>query len=188
MRASRTGGRGPQFTTFQPTVTQGGRGSGNAPIYTALDLSHIFGGGGQAPSAIHVQRQLQGQARAKAAVARGLVKPRVIAQDPTTGQHHDITPQNMVRPEAPQTRDVPELAHAWPWRVRCRLAGDAWCSCRSELAGYALGREDSARHDARAVAAAVARRRPRRRTRSARASPWAAIRPSRGTSRRLAGS
>ncbi len=184
-RAGFADGGGPQFTTFQPTVTQGGRGSGNAPIYTALDLSHILGGGGQAPSAIHVQRQLQGQARAKAAVARGLVKPRVIAQDPTTGQHHDITPQNRVRPEAPQTRTFP----SWP------TPGPGGSGAGSPASPGAAAIDPSSpavRFGAKVPpdmtpGEAAANRRPRRRTRSARASPWAS-RPSRGTSCRLAAS
>jgi hypothetical protein len=79
----------PSFTTYQPTANP----QRNAPTYTALDLSHMFGGGQQAvPPAIQMQRQLQGRARATAAVHSGVVRPRVIARDPVTGQHHDITP------------------------------------------------------------------------------------------------
>jgi hypothetical protein len=79
---------GSPFTTYQPTANP----ARNPPTYTALDLSRLFGGGQQqAPRAIQIQRQL-GQARAKAAVQRGLVRPRVIAHDPVTGQPHDITP------------------------------------------------------------------------------------------------
>ena len=93
----------PQFTTYQPTATP----ARNPPTYSALDLSHLFGGGQQqqAPRAIQIQRQL-GQARAKAAVQRGMVQPRVIARDPVTGEHHDITPQ----PDHPSTARYP----GWP--------------------------------------------------------------------------
>jgi hypothetical protein len=85
----------PSFTTYQPTANP----QRNAPTYTALDLSHLFGGGQQqqAPRAIQIQRQL-GQARARAAVHHGMVQPRVIARDPVTGQHHDITPPLHDRP------------------------------------------------------------------------------------------
>ncbi len=63
------------------------------------------------PPAIQMQRQLQGQARAKAAVQRGMVRPRVIAQDPTTGVHHDITPkQPFQQPDHPSTMRYP----MWP--------------------------------------------------------------------------
>jgi hypothetical protein len=94
---------GSPFTTYQPTANP----ARNPPTYTALDLSHLFGGGQpqQAPRAIQIQRQL-GQARAKAAVQRGMVRPRVIAPDPVTGQHHDITPQ----PDHPSTARYP----GWP--------------------------------------------------------------------------
>jgi Phage tail lysozyme/Chaperone of endosialidase len=93
---------GSPFTTFQPTANP----ARNPPTYTALDLSHLFGGGQQqAPRAIQIQRQL-GQARAKAAVQRGMVRPRVIAPDPVTGEHHDITSQ----PDHPSTARYP----GWP--------------------------------------------------------------------------
>jgi hypothetical protein len=53
------------------------------------------------PPAIAIQRHLQGQARARAAVARGIVRPRVIAHDPVTGQPHDITPQGPLHDRPP---------------------------------------------------------------------------------------
>ena len=101
-RAGFAGGGFPSFTTYQPTANP----ARNPPTYTALDLSHMFGGGQQqAPRAIQIQRQLQGQARAKAAVQHGIVRPRVIAADPTTGQHHDITPQGPLHDRPPYPAD-----------------------------------------------------------------------------------
>jgi len=103
MRSGFQRGGFPQFTTYQPTANP----ARTPPTYTALDLSHMFGGGQQpqqAPRAIQIQRQL-GQARAQAAAQRGIVRPRVIAPDPVTGQHHDITP-----PDHPSTARYP----GWP--------------------------------------------------------------------------
>ena len=63
------------------------------------------------PPAIQMQRQLQGQARARAAVQHGLVRPRIIAHDPVTGTPHDITPkQPFQQPDHPSTMRYP----MWP--------------------------------------------------------------------------
>jgi hypothetical protein len=110
MRSGFQRGGFPQFTTYQPTANP----ARNPPTYTALDLSHLFGGGQQqqTPRAIQMQRQL-GQARAKAAVQRGVVRPRVIAPDPVTGEHHDITPyrpEDDPRPQPPGPGGLPMTA------------------------------------------------------------------------------
>jgi hypothetical protein len=91
----------PRYSYYTPTTGNARGATYNPPA--------------QLPPAIAIQRQLQGKARATAAVQHGLVRPRVIAQDPTTGQHHDITPQRQQQQQTPQPQHPSTMRYPmWP--------------------------------------------------------------------------